>query len=99
MSDDLIPQLGGYADASLDRAFASLTGDLGRAAGGLHGPAAVEQCRLEWLGRKHGRLKTVSDAWLKTAPAEARRALGQRFNGLKERIESLLTDAAAGKRP
>src|ERR1700741_1079731 len=97
MSDDLIPQLGGYDDASLDRAFASLTGDLERAAGALHGPDAVEQFRLEWLGRKQGRLKTVSDAWLKTAPAESRRALGQRFNTLKERIETLLADAAAGK--
>src|SRR6195952_4449619 len=97
MPEDLIPALGGYDDAALDRAFASLTGDLERAAGSLHGVDALEQFRLEWLGRKHGRLKTVSDAWLKTAPPEARRALGQRFNSLKERIETLLTDAAAGK--
>src|SRR3954447_8443248 len=97
MPDDSIPQLGGYDDASLDRAFSSLTADLERGAASLRGADAVEQFRLEWLGRKHGRLKTVSDAWLKTAPAEARRALGQRFNSLKERIEILLTDAAAGK--
>jgi phenylalanyl-tRNA synthetase alpha chain len=98
MSDPSIPELSGYDDAALDRAFASLTADLERAAGSLDGADAVEQFRLEWLGRKHGRLKTVSDAWLKTAPAEARRPLGQRFNSLKERIEILLTDAAEGKR-
>jgi phenylalanyl-tRNA synthetase alpha chain len=98
MPDDSIPQLGGYDDASLDRAFAALTIDLERSAASLDGAEAVEHFRLEWLGRKQGRLKIVSDAWLKTAPAEARRALGQRFNGLKERIESLLTDAASGKR-
>jgi phenylalanyl-tRNA synthetase alpha chain len=98
MSDPSIPELSGYDDAALDRAFASLTADLERAAGSLDGADAVEQFRLEWLGRKHGRLKTVSDAWLKTAPAAARRPLGQRFNSLKERIEILLTDAAAGKR-
>src|SRR6185437_10216315 len=97
MSDDSIPELRGYDDASLDRAFASLTAHLERGAGSLDGADAVEQFRLEWLGRKHGRLKTVSEAWLKTAPPEARRPLGQRFNGLKERIEALLTDAAAGK--
>ena len=97
MPDDSIPELGGYDDAALDRAFRSLTADLERAAGSLDGADAVEQFRLEWLGRKHGRLKTVSDAWLKTAPPEARRPLGQRFNRLKERIETLLTDAAAGK--
>ncbi len=98
MPDDSIPQLGGYDDASLDQAFASLTADLERSAASLDGADAVEHFRLEWLGRKQGRLKTVSDAWLKTAPTEARRALGQRFNGLKERIETLLTEAAAGKR-
>src|ERR1700760_4177521 len=97
MPDDSIPALGGYDDAALDQAFALLTADLERAAASLDGAEAVEQFRLEWLGRKQGRLKTVSDAWLKTAPAESRRALGQRFNTLKERIESLLADAAAGK--
>ena len=98
MPDDSIPALGGYDDAALDQAFALLTADLERAAASLDGAEAVEQFRLEWLGRKQGRLKTVSDAWLKTAPAESRRALGQRFNTLKERIETLLADAAAGKR-
>ena len=98
MPQDVIPQLSGYDDAALDRAFALLTADLERSATALDGADAVEQFRLEWLGRKQGRLKTVSDAWLKTAPPEARRGLGQRFNTLKERIEVLLTDAAAGKR-
>ena len=98
MPDDSIPQLGGYDDASLDQAFAALTADLERSAASLDGADAVEHFRLEWLGRKQGRLKTVSDAWLKTAPTEARRGLGQRFNTLKERIETLLTEAAAGKR-
>src|SRR5579883_984505 len=97
MPDVAIPELRGYDDASLDHAFAALMADLERSAAGLSGGDAVEQIRLEWLGRKQGRLKTVSDAWLKTAPAESRRALGQRFNTLKERIEQLLSDAAAGK--
>jgi phenylalanyl-tRNA synthetase alpha chain len=98
MPQDVIPQLSGYDDAALDSAFASLTADLELSAASLDGAEAVEHFRLEWLGRKQGRLKTVSDAWLKTAPPEARRGLGLRFNTLKERIEVLLTDAAAGKR-
>ncbi len=97
MPDVAIPELRGYDDASLDHAFASLTQDLERSAATLASGDAVEQFRLEWLGRKQGRLKTVSDAWLKTAPVESRRALGQRFNTLKERIEQLLSDAALGK--
>ncbi len=96
MHEVSIPELGGYDDAALDHAFASLSADLERSAAALNGGEAVEQFRLEWLGRKQGRLKSVSDAWLKTAPAEARRALGQRFNTLKERIETLLLEAADG---
>ena len=69
MPDVSIPELGGYDDAALDRAFSSLIADVERSAASLDGGEAVEQFRLEWLGRKHGRLKTVSDAWLKTAPA------------------------------
>ena len=47
----------------------------------------VETLRLEWLGRKQGRLKIISDLWLKAAPPEAKRLIGQRFNALKEKIE------------
>jgi phenylalanyl-tRNA synthetase alpha chain len=99
MQDVSIPELRGYDDAALDQAFALLTAAVERSAGTLEGGEAVEQFRLEWLGRKQGRLKTVSEAWLKTAPPEAKRALGQRFNTLKERIETLLTAAANGGAP
>jgi phenylalanyl-tRNA synthetase alpha chain len=50
----------------------------------------VETLRLEWLGRKQGHLKQISDLWLKAAPIEAKRSIGQRFNALKDVIESEL---------
>ena len=56
----------------------------------LSGEAEVEAFRLEWLGRKQGRLNEVSGRWLKAAPAEAKKALGQRFNALKAVVEALL---------
>jgi phenylalanyl-tRNA synthetase alpha chain len=43
----------------------------------------VEAFRLQWLGRKQGRLNEVSGRWLKAAPPEAKKALGLRFNALK----------------
>jgi phenylalanyl-tRNA synthetase alpha chain len=61
----------------------------------LTGAEAREAFHLRWLGRKQGRLKLISDAWLKTAPADARKALGMRFNDLKQKIETALVDAAA----
>ena len=56
----------------------------------------AEAVRLEWLGRKQGRLKQISEVWLKTAPPEVKKSIGQRFNLLKEQIESVIAarDAA-----
>jgi phenylalanyl-tRNA synthetase alpha chain len=80
-----IPQLTDFSEASLDKAFGELKIQADQAVFSLD--MDVETLRLEWLGRKQGRLKAVSDAWLKSAPPEAKRLIGQRFNALKERIE------------
>ncbi len=93
MSEEQIPPLGGYQESALDDAFAALAREAAGAP--LHDADAVEAFRLHWLGRKQGRLKLLSDAWLKAAPPEAKRALGQRFNALKAEIEQRL-EAAAG---
>jgi phenylalanyl-tRNA synthetase alpha chain len=61
----------------------------------LKTPEDREAFHLRWLGRKQGRLKLIGDAWLKTAPADARRALGMRFNELKQQIEAALAEASA----
>jgi phenylalanyl-tRNA synthetase alpha chain len=98
MSQDQIPSLTGYDEASLDQAFGALLTQVEASAGMLADAAAVEQFRLEWLGRKQGRLKLISDAWLKPAPDTARKQLGQRFNILKTRVEELL-ERASGTGP
>ncbi|MGD0913499.1 MAG: phenylalanine--tRNA ligase subunit alpha [Terracidiphilus sp.] len=97
MSDG-IPDLPAYDDAALDKAFAGLEAEARAAAAGLAGEAAVEAFRLEWLGRKQGRLNEVSGRWLKAAPPEAKKALGLRFNALKAVVEQLL-DQALGAGP
>jgi phenylalanyl-tRNA synthetase alpha chain len=88
-----------HSDAELDAIFAALKKELEQSAERLTsaGTDAIEAFRLEWLGRKQGRLKTVSDALLKTAPPEARKSIGQRFNVLKSRVEELLEQSASGK--
>src|SRR5579883_2327622 len=94
MSQDAIPQLSGYSEAALDLAFAELAREVESSAQALHSPESVEQFRLQWLGRKQGRLKLISDAWLKSSPAEAKKPLGQRFNQLKAQIEERLERAS-----
>ncbi|HEY1768058.1 MAG TPA: phenylalanine--tRNA ligase subunit alpha [Terracidiphilus sp.] len=94
MIDESIPNLTNFDDESLDKAFAALESQARQAAVRLNGEADVEAFRLEWLGRKQGRLTEVSARWLKSAPPEAKRALGVRFNALKAVVENLLEEAA-----
>jgi phenylalanyl-tRNA synthetase alpha chain len=98
MKNEAIPNLTAFDEASLEQAFAALTAAAREAASAIEGEAGVEAFRLEWLGRKQGRLNDVSSRWLKAAPPEAKKALGQRFNELKKTVEGLL-DAAAGAGP
>jgi len=84
---------------NLDNLFAQLEQEVRQGAASLSSAEAVENFRLEWLGRKQGRLKQLSDQWLKSAPVEAKREIGQRFNALKSLVEALLEEASgAGPR-
>ena len=90
--NETIPQLLSYDEPSLDAAFATLAEEVRSETVTL---LDAEAFRLRWLGRKQGRLKLISEAWLKSAPAEARRPLGIRFNQLKQQIEAALVASAA----
>jgi phenylalanyl-tRNA synthetase alpha chain len=81
-----------FDEASLDAAFATLAEEVRTETAALIDPEAF---RLHWLGRKQGRLKLISEAWLKSAPVEAKKALGIRFNQLKQQIEAALEAPAA----
>ena len=93
---DAIPNLTAFDEAALDKAFAALERQAREAAATLDGELAVEAFRLEWLGRKQGRLNEVSGRWLKAAPPDAKKALGLRFNALKAGVEGLLDTALGG---
>jgi phenylalanyl-tRNA synthetase alpha chain len=90
--NEAIPQLSDYNEPTLDAAFATLAEEVRSESAS---PQDAEAFRLRWLGRKQGRLKLISDAWLKSAPAEARKPLGMRFNQLKQRVETALAEAEA----
>jgi phenylalanyl-tRNA synthetase alpha chain len=84
-----------FDDASLDAAFATLADQVRTTA--AQTATDPEAFRLHWLGRKQGRLKLISDAWLKSAPPEARKPLGIRFNQLKQQIEAALEAPATSQ--
>lgn len=90
-----IPSLPSFDESALDAAFAAVAQEVRSASSALSTLEAQEAFRLHWLGRKQGRLKLLSDAWLKNAPAEARKPLGMRFNQLKTEIEQVLSAPVA----
>jgi phenylalanyl-tRNA synthetase alpha chain len=55
----------------------------------LHATSEAEwkQFRNRWMARKTGLLTQINDLWLKAAPKEAKREVGQRLNELKQFIE------------
>jgi phenylalanyl-tRNA synthetase alpha chain len=96
MTNESFPNLTAFDEALLDKAFAVLEKQASDSARALDGPEAVEAFRLKWLGQKQGLLKEVSGRWLKASPAEAKKALGLRFNALKARVDALYEAALGG---
>jgi len=98
MTQDAIPALPEYNDSALDKAFAALAKQATDEAAAIGSPDDLEAFRLRWVGRKQGRLNDVSARWLKGAPPEAKKSVGERFKILKDLVESLL-DKASGAGP
>ena len=94
MSDDILLDQFGYDEPTLDRVFKTHSEEVDFTFANY----PREAFRLHWLGRKQGRLKILSDAYLESAPAEARKPLGIRFNQLKQQIEAALATASASPR-
>jgi phenylalanyl-tRNA synthetase alpha chain len=95
-----IPELKQYDEVELDRVFAELEAEVAAQTRALTSDEAMEAFRLEWLGRKQGRLGQLSAAWLKSAPVEAKKSLGVRFNRLKALIEEARAGSqGAGTKP
>ena len=95
MNENTISKLPGYDNATLDKAFSALMGQVADESVMLKTDEAREAFRLHWLGRKQGKLKAISDVWLKTAPADKKGIVGQRFNELKNDIEKRLLVSVA----
>ncbi len=90
MSDEVL-KLFAYDEPTLDQHFERLREELKASLQ----QGSLEAFRLHWLGRKQGRLKVLSEAWLASAPPEARKPLGLRFNQLKQEIEQALAGGDA----
>ncbi len=91
-----VPRLEDYSADTLENAALDLLGALSKETAAAHSEAEWKALRDRWLARKNGVLTQINDTWLKAAPREAKREVGQRVNELKARVEAEI-DAAQDK--
>lgn len=75
--------------------FAELRAEFDAEAARVSDDAALEALRIAWVGRKSGRLKRVTENWLKPAPPALRAAVGQQLNALRQHVEARLAKGVA----
>jgi phenylalanyl-tRNA synthetase alpha chain len=88
-----VPKLADYSAKALDAAVRELLGALDQESSAAGGEADYKVFRDRWMARKNGILTQVNDLWLKGAPKDAKKGVGQRVNELKravtDRIDTL----------
>ena len=84
----------GVADAAgVARLFAALTEQFASETASVPDAARWEEVRNAWVGRKAGAITRITENWLKPAPTELKRAVGQSLNELKAHVEPSLEAA------
>jgi len=82
-----VPKLTDYSIAALDKAAEELLSASEEEWQQVRNESDWKSLRDRWLARKNGILTLVNDLWLKSAPKEFKREVGQRVNEIKERVE------------
>src|SRR6476646_7569912 len=82
-----VPKLKSFSAAALDNAVEKLLAALKQEAATVKDEADWKTFRDRWMARKNGVLTEINDLWLKAAPKEAKREVGQRVNSLKSKVE------------
>jgi phenylalanyl-tRNA synthetase alpha chain len=83
----IVSKLENYSPAALDKAVRELLSALDSESTAVANEADWKNYRDRWMARKNGILAQINDVWLKAAPSEAKRGIGQRVNELKTRVE------------
>jgi phenylalanyl-tRNA synthetase alpha chain len=83
-----VPQLTDYSAAALEAASRDLLSALESESAAVSGENDYKLFRDRWLARKDGIATQINDLWLKAAPKDAKRDVGQRVNELKNKIQA-----------
>jgi phenylalanyl-tRNA synthetase alpha chain len=90
-----VPKLSDFSAAALDAAARELLSALVQEAAAVASEDQWKIFRDAWMARKNGVLTQLNDLWLKAAPKDAKRDVGQRVNEIKARVESTVDAALA----
>lgn len=90
-----VPKLKDFSAKAIDNAVDELLSALAKESAALKNDADGKTFRDRWLGRKDGILNQVNELWLKAAPKDAKREVGQRVNRLKAEVEQKVEAALA----
>jgi phenylalanyl-tRNA synthetase alpha chain len=82
-----VPKLKSYSAAALDKAVEKLLAALKQEAAAVKNEAEWKAFRDRWMARKNGVLTQINDLWLKAAPKDAKREVGQRVNEMRALVE------------
>jgi phenylalanyl-tRNA synthetase alpha chain len=100
-----VPKLTDYSAAALDETVEELLAALTDESDALVTHASLasvpalqkksdfKDFRDRWLARKNGVLTQINERWLKVAPKDAKRDVGQRVNNLKSHVEGAVLAA------
>ncbi|HTA24311.1 MAG TPA: phenylalanine--tRNA ligase subunit alpha [Terriglobales bacterium] len=88
-----VPKLKDFSAAALEKATKKLLAALDEEAAEVKTEADRKDFRDRWMARKNGVLTQVNDLWLKAAPKDAKREVGQQVNELKKRVEQAIDTA------
>jgi phenylalanyl-tRNA synthetase alpha chain len=93
-----VPKLKDFSPDALDKAVEKLLSALEKESSSVKNEEDKKAFRDRWLARKDGILTQINELWLKAAPKEAKREVGQRVNKLKAEVEARV-EAALAKAP
>src|ERR1700758_1176052 len=82
-----VPKLTDFSAAALDKAVRELLSALAQESATVAPENDWKVFRDRWMARKNGVLTQVNELWLKGAPKDAKRDVGQRVNELKTQVE------------
>jgi phenylalanyl-tRNA synthetase alpha chain len=81
-----VPKLTDFSTSEIDTASRELLSALEQEAAAVDSENAWKAFRDRWMARKSGVLRQINDLWLKAAPKESRRDVGQKVNELNAKV-------------